>query len=304
MEPVRYEDEFAAGQVVLLVGDPKAVRIATTLVGKPSTKEVLLDADNERDRLVVTRPEIVGKTIGEIAPLKDHGVVITRVDRMEFTFSPDYATRLEKNDILTVVGPKTQLKRFEAHLGHKAQAFSETSLVSLTIGVALGIGVGLWSIPLPGGSGFALGLAGGPLLVALLLGHFGRVGGIIGHIPRPTRILLQEMGLVFFLADAGVKGGATIVEAVETQGVRIFLVGALITLVPMVVGYLTARRIFGMPIGQTLGGICGGMTSTPALGAIVAKTSRQAPIVSYATVYPVAVILMALLAKMLVAIVS
>ncbi len=135
--------------------------------------------------------------------------------------------------------------------------------------------------------------------MALLLGHFGRVGGVVGFIPRPTRVLLQEMGLVFFLADAGIKGGASMGEAIQTQGAEIFLVGALISIVPMIVGYLTARKVMKLTVAQSLGGICGGMTSTPALGAIVSKTHQQAPIVSYATVYPVAVIMMALLAKFL-----
>ncbi len=222
---------------------------------------------------------------------------------MEFHFAARHDTRLGKNDVLTVVGPPENLKAFEGYLGHRLQAYFETSLVSLTIGLALGIIVGRFEIPLPGGSTFSLGLSAGPLLMALVLGHFGRVGGLVGYIPRPTRILLQEMGLVFFLADAGVRGGASIMDAVHTQGVKIFLLGAIITLIPMLVGYLMARRGFKMKLGQSLGGICGGMTSTPALGAIVAKTSQQAPIVSYATVYPVAVILMALLAKLLMSII-
>lgn len=304
MEPVRYGDTFGEGQIVMLVGDRRAVNIGTRLIGKPSDREVLIDADNERQRIVLTNRTIAGKTIAAIDPLKNHGVVITRVDRMEFTFGPHLNTRLEKNDILTVVGPRENLKSFETLLGQRAEMFSETSLLSLTIGLSLGITLGLWKIPLPGGASFALGLAGGPLLVALFLGHFGKVGGIIGHIPRPTRVLLQEMGLVFFLADAGIRGGSTLMGAVREQGFEIFLIGIVITAIPMVAGYFAARKLMGMPLSQSLGGICGGMTSTPALGAIVAKTSRQVPIVSYATVYPVAVILMAILAKLLIQVIA
>lgn len=299
MEPVSYTDRFSAGLLVLLVGDQRAVRIATDMIGRPAARKVLLDADDERQILTVTAKAVTGRTVAEIDPLKNHGVVVTRISRMELVFVPGGTTRFEPHDVLTVVGPKENLAAFAKFVGHRPQASYETSLLSLAIGLALGIVAGQFQVPLPGGTEFSLGLAGGPLLVALLLGHLGRVGGLVGHIPRPTRLLLQEMGLVFFLADAGVKGGASLAEAVAGRGVSIFLIGAAITLVPMVVGYFAARRIYRMPLGQSLGGICGGMTSTPALGTIIAKTARQAPVVSYATVYPIAVILMALMAKLL-----
>ena len=304
LQPVDYEDRFEVGQLLLLVGEEKSVRIATELVGKPSEREVLLDADNERRELVVTERSVVGKTLSELDTLRRSGVVVTRISRMEFTFAPNADTRLEKGDRLTVVGARERLQAFEKVLGHRSQGFSETSLLSLALGLAFGIGLGLLSVPLPWGERFSLGLAGGPLVVALILGHLGKLGGIVGYIPRPTRLLLQDMGLVFFLADAGVKGGEGMAAAVREQGLMVFGVGAAITILPMLVGYVCARKLFGLSVGQSLGGICGGMTSTPALGAIVGKTSQQAPIVSYATVYPVAVILMAVLAKLLIQLVG
>ncbi|WP_309400358.1 aspartate:alanine exchanger family transporter [Cerasicoccus maritimus] len=300
LEPVRYEDVYAEGQLLLLVGDIKAVNIATELIGKTSDQSIVLDADNERQQMVVVKQDLVGQTMAQVDPLRQHGVTITRICRMDFTFVPDPNTRLEKGDILTVVGARDRLTNFAQTLGHHSQAVSETSIVSMAIGLTLGVALGRMSIPLPWGDTFSLGLAGGPLMVALLLGHFGRVGGIVGYIPRPTRMMLQEMGLVFFLADAGIKGGAFMGDAIQNEGAKIFLVGALISIVPMVVGYLTARKAMKLTLAQSLGGICGGMTSTPALGAIVSKTHQQAPIVSYATVYPVAVIMMALLAKFLI----
>lgn len=300
LEPVAYEDVFQQGQLLLLVGDQTSVDLATEWIGKTSKRNVVLDADNERQQMVLAKRGLNGTTLAEIDPLRNHGVVVTRICRMEFTFVPDSQTKLEKGDILTVVGPHEKLKRFGKLLGHHPHAFSETSLASLAIGLAIGIALGRLQIPLPWGDHFSLGLAGGPLIVALLLGHFGRVGGVVGYIPRPTRLLLQEMGLVFFLADAGIKGGASMGEAIQDEGMKILVVGALISIVPMAIGYLTARRFMKLTVAQSLGGICGGMTSTPALGAIVSKTHQQAPIVSYATVYPVAVIMMALLAKFLV----
>ncbi|MBC2607841.1 aspartate:alanine exchanger family transporter [Pelagicoccus albus] len=303
LEPISAADTFEEGKILLLVGEPRGLQLATRLLGRASNREVHLDVDNERRRLVLTDRKILGQTLGQFDSLKNHGVVITRIERMDFAFTPQRETRLTQGDILTVVGPPSHLRSFEKFIGHRPNAFSETCLFSLCFGLALGIILGKIQLPLPGGESFSLGLSGGPLIAALILGHFGRVGGLIGYIPRPTRVFLQELGLVFFLADAGVKGGATILEAVQSQGLQIFIIGAIITLIPMLLCYFLARRAFRLPLGQTLGGICGGMTSTPALGAIVSKTSKQSPIVSYATVYPVAVILMALLAKLLMAII-
>lgn len=145
-----------------------------------------------------------------------------------------------------------------------------------------------------------LGLAGGPLVAGLILGNFGRVGRLVGHIPRPTRVLLQEFGLVLFLADAGVKGGGALVETLQAQGVGLFAAGIAITTIPLALGYLVAVKFLKINPVQALGGICGGMTSTPALGAITSKTDSQTPVVSYATAYPVALILLTLVAKMVV----
>jgi Predicted permease len=175
-----------------------------------------------------------------------------------------------------------------------------TDLLSLSAGLTLGIIVGLMPIGLPGSTPITLGLAGGPLLVALLLGHFGRVGRIVGHIPRPTRILLQELGLVFFLANAGVKGGVSMVATLQEYGPLLFALGVCVSVIPLALAWPIARKLFKLDPLQALGGICGGMTSTPALGAITAKTDSQVPVISYVSAYPVALIVMILIAKALI----
>jgi len=226
-------------------------------------------------------------------------VVVTRIHRLGLTFVPNAQTVVETNDQLTVVGRAEDLQRFAEACGHRSSAIGETDLLSLSLGLAIGIVLGQIPIGLAESGSITLGLAGGPLIAGLLLGHFGRVGRIVGHIPRPTRVLLQEFGLVLFLADAGVRGGSALVETLQAQGAVLFLMGVAITLVPMLLALPLATRLFKMNFLQALGGICGGMTSTPALGAITARTESQAPVVSYATAYPVALILMTVAAKVL-----
>lgn len=298
--PLSYDDTFEKGQHLLLVGREKEMRLAIDYLGQRSEREYVKDSENERERLVVTSHEVRGKTLRQLAPLKNYGVMITRVTRLDFTFVPTAETRIENRDILTVVGQPGNLKQFAGVIGHKSMAFDETDLLSLSLGLTLGIIAGMIPLGLPGGNAITLGMAGGPLFVALILGHFGHVGRIVGFIPRPTRILLQEFGLVLFLADAGVKGGGPLVKTLGEYGPMLFGIGIVITLLPMLLAYALAGRLFKLNPLQALGGICGGMTSTPALGAITARTDSQLPVVSYATAYPVALIVMTLFAKLLV----
>ncbi len=298
--PLSYGDEFSEGQLVLLVGRSKEITIAIDYLGQRSDRRVLKDVENERQNFLVTDRKIAGQSIRDIAPLKNYGVVITRITRHGLTFVPNTATLIETHDNLTTVGRNEDLKVFAKAVGHRSTAIDSTDLLSLSAGLTLGIVAGLIPIGLPGSTPITLGLAGGPLLVALLLGHFGKVGRIVGHIPRPTRLLLQDLGLVFFLANAGVKGGVSLVTTVQEYGITLFGLGMLISVVPLLFTWPIARKIFKLDPLQALGGICGGMTSTPALGAITAKSDSQVPVISYVSAYPVALIVMILIAKILI----
>lgn len=297
--PISADEVFEEGQSLLLVGREKSVHLAADYLGKISERSFVMDTEHERQRLVVTSKEVGGKTLDEIGTLRNFGVTVTRVSRLGQVFVPTPSTKVETYDVLTVVGASESVSKFSNYIGHRPQAFDQTDMISLAIGLSAGIFCGMIPISLPGGAPMTLGLAGGPLFVALVLGYFGRVGRVVGHIPRPTRMLLQELGLVLFLANAGIVGGANLGETIAKYGVIVFVAGALITVIPLIIAYPFARKLLGLTQAQTLGGICGGMTSTPALGAITASTSSQQPIVSYATAYPVALIMMTVLAKIL-----
>ncbi|MBB5352205.1 putative transport protein [Haloferula luteola] len=300
--PLRYDDVFAEGQHLFVIGRQKDMDLAIDFLGHKSDRPFIKDVENQQRRLVVTNAAIVGLELQQLQALREYGVMISRVTRMDVTFVPTPDTRIQRRDLFTTVGNPEDLDRFAKAIGHRSQAFDETDLLSLSVGIALGVMVGMIPFALPGTEGITLGMAGGPLFVALLLGHVGKIGRVVGHIPRPTRQLLQELGLVFFLANAGVKGGASMVETLMKYGPILFLAGVLITLVPMVLTYVFAKRLFKVNNLQALGGICGGMTSTPALGALTARTDSQLPVLSYATAYPVALIVMTVFAKLLIAV--
>lgn len=304
LQPLHSDDRFEKGQILLIVGQKKDIDFTVSYIGKLSEKSFVIDTDHERQKLVVTKKTLGGMKMSELSSLRDFGVSITRITRLGYTFVPSASTKIETYDVLTSVGLPEGLKKFSKHIGHRAQAFDQTDLISLALGLSAGILLGMMPIGLPGSTPMTLGLAGGPLFVSLILGYFGKVGPVVGHIPRPTRLLLQELGLVLFLANAGIVGGSKLAVTVAEYGPIVFVAGALITLVPMLISYPLARKMLGLSPNQVLGGICGGMTSTPALGALTASNTSQQPIISYATAYPIALIMMTVLAKILIQILA
>jgi putative transport protein len=154
--------------------------------------------------------------------------------------------------------------------------------------------IGKISIPLPGGAHFSLGTSGGPLLAALVMGHFAHVGPIAIDVPKRTLEVVREVGLALFLMGAGTGAGQGFLEILAQYGVQLFLLGALMTILPMIVGYILATKVFKIDVLNSLGAICGGMTSTPALGTLMAVTKAEAVAVSYAATYPLALIMVVL----------
>lgn len=300
LSPLETKDVFEENQEVLIVGTSDKVAHEVAMIGEAIKNTYLMDSVRERKKAIVTNNTIAGKSLRDLQMLKNYGIIVSRITRLGFTFVPSADTIIDRNDVLTIVGASDKLAKFRELVGHRSNALDETDLLSLGFGLAAGIILGCLQFSLPGGNSVSLGIAGGPLIMALILGHFGKMGPVVGYIPRPTRLLLQDLGLVFFLAGAGVAGGADLAKTVMEYGPTVFLMGALITIAPLIIGYFFAMKVFHLNILECLGGICGGMTSTPALGAITSKTDSQAPVVSYATAYPIALILMTIFAKVVI----
>lgn len=165
------------------------------------------------------------------------------------------------------------------------------------VAIALGIIVAKVVIPLPGGASFSLGTSGGPLLAGLVLGHFGRVGKVSLKVEKTVLECMREFGLCMFLLGAGCDAGAGFVEILKEQGVLLFLYGALMTTIPMLLGFFFAYKILKLSVFNTLGSICGGMTSTPALGTLIKVTGTDDVASAYAATYPVALVLVVLVCQ-------
>ncbi|MCQ2595611.1 MAG: YidE/YbjL duplication [Treponemataceae bacterium] len=165
------------------------------------------------------------------------------------------------------------------------------------LAVAFGCLIGAIKVPVGGGSYFSLGNSGGTLIAGLIVGHFGRIGNLDCRLTKQTLNFMRELGLVLFLIGAGVPGGVNFVTNVK---VSYFIYGAIMTTVPMIVGYLVARYVFKLSIFNNLGSITGGMTSTPALGTLIATAGTDEVSSAYAATYPLALVSIVLMAKIIV----
>jgi putative transport protein len=304
MVPIKSDLVFEEGLCVLAVGATQQLETLAEFLGKKSSRTYVLDVEGQRMKIVASSNKIVGRTLHDIDPLGKFGVTITRIERNSVGFVPRSDLQIHRADIMIGVGESKNLQKFSVFAGHQMRVVDETDLISLMVGLIAGMVLGMVPIGLPGTTSFSLGLAGGPLLVGLLMGHFGRIGALRGHIPRAARYLISEIGLVFFLAGAGVKAGGRFLDVLQAYGMALPLMGLLATSLPMICGYLVARHLLKLPLLQILGGVCGGMTSTPGLGVLSGKTDSQAPAISYAAAYPVALILMALMAQIIVSLLS
>lgn len=184
----------------------------------------------------------------------------------------------------------------EFHKTKKEELFYADSMgfFPFALAIVLGIILAKMVIPLPGGAEFSLGTSGGPLIAGLILGHFGKIGRLSMKVEKHVLECLREFGLALFLIGAGVEAGAGFVEILREEGLVLFIYGALITLIPMFVGYFFAANVLKLSLFNSLGSICGGMTSTPALGTLIRVTETDDVASAYAATYPVALVFVVL----------
>lgn len=176
----------------------------------------------------------------------------------------------------------------------KRISIDDMGFFAFGLAIVLGIILAKITIPLPGGGKFALGTSGGPLIAGLILGHFGNVGPVSLKVEKRILECMREFGLALFLLGAGVDAGAGFIDILKEQGLMLFVYGALMTLIPMFIGYFFAVKVLKLSIFNTLGSICGGMTSTPALGTLIRVTGTDDVASAYAATYPIALVMVVL----------
>jgi len=299
MKPARSDIVLHLGDMVVAVGPPEELAKLEYILGPETPVEQMPPGEVIVRDVYVSDSRVAGKTIAELEIAELYGVVITRLYREDIELVPTGSSHLEIGDLIRVVGSPEDCERFVAFIGRYERRIHETPLLPFSIGIVLGVLLGYFPIPLPGGVTARLGLAGGPLLVGLLLGYFGRVGPLRLRTPYAVRYLLRELGLVFFLAGVGAEAGSQFLEVFRQEGVALLGIGAVVTVVPMAVAFALARYRYHFDFPHSLGTVCGSMTSTPGLGALCTSLNSDEPAVAYATVYPVALIAVTIAAQLL-----
>ena len=252
-----------------------------------------IDSELISQRILVTRPEINGKKLKSLRLRNNYGINISRVYRsgVQLLATPDLILQL--GDRITVVGEAADIKRVEGILGNAVKSLKEPNLVSVFIGMILGLMVGCIPLSIPGISlPVKLGLAGGPIIVGILIGTFGPRLHMITYTTQSANMMLRALGLNLYLACLGLDAGKHFFETVmRPEGILWLALGLVITFVPVVITGILAMRKFKLDFGSVTGVLCGSMANPMALSYANETIDGDNPSVAYATVYPVCMFL-------------
>ena len=266
------------------------------------------DATNQQDkpmvsrRILVTQPNINGKTLGELHFSSMYGVNVTRVNRSGMDLFAARQLRLQVGDRVMVVGPQDAIERVANLLGNQLRRLDHPNIVTIFVGILCGILFGSLPIAIPGmPTPVKLGLAGGPLIISILIGRFGHKVKLVTYTTMSANLMLREVGLVLFLASVGIKAGENFVQmVVEGDGVLYVGLGFLITFIPLIITGIIARWHHRVNYFTLMGLIAGSNTDPPALAYANQIAGNDAPAVGYSTVYPLTMFLRILTAQLLV----
>jgi putative transport protein len=291
------------GDVLVAVGKQHALEQFRVIVGRETSEDLTkTPGPIMMKRVVVTQKDVVGKTLRELALNHRYGVTVTRLTRADLELCVNADLRLQFGDMLRLVGTNEDIVRASEALGNSVQELNHAKLVPMFVGIALGVLFGSWpitvgNIPAP----LKLGLAGGPLIVAIVLSRIGRIGPLLWYMPANANILLREFGIVLFLSCVGIKAGGHFFEALLQGGGFLWLgVGTVVTLVPLLIVGFVMRGILKTNFMNVCGLLSGSMTDPPALAFANSISKSDAPSVAYATVYPLTMLLRILVAQLIV----
>ncbi|MDE6577584.1 MAG: putative transporter, partial [Muribaculaceae bacterium] len=261
-----------------------------------------IDSSLTSRHIIISKPEINGRRLGSLKLRNNYGINITRVSRSGVNLLATSGLVLQLGDRLTVVGKEGQISEVAKLLGNRESKLKDPNLAVIFIGIVLGLLLGSIPISIPGISvPIKLGLAGGPIVVGILLGRFGPRFHMVTYTTRSANLMLRGIGLSLYLACLGLDAGAHFVETILRGDWLVWVgTGFLLTIVPIFIVSIIAMRLWHIDFGTTCGMMCGAMANPMALNYASDTIPGDAPAVSYATVYPLAMFSRVVLAQLLV----
>lgn len=297
------ETTLKVGDILHLVCSQENAEKLAVVVGDLTHVDVRAVPSNLTVRnILITQKSAIGKTIRELELMQRYGVAITRINRAGTELLAKAGLELQFGDRVTVVGEETALKKVAMELGDSIKQLQHPNILPVFVGIVLGVLVGSLPLRIPGmPAPVKLGLAGGPLIVSILLSRFGRVGPIVWYLPLSANLALREVGISLFLACVGLKSGGRFAETlISGEGLYWMGLGAMITVVPILAIGLVARVVYKLNYLSLCGLLAGSMTDPPALGFANQMTSSDAPAITYSSVYAFTMMLRILTAQALV----
>lgn len=295
------EMTLAEGDLVVAVGTEKEQERARILFGEEAPEHLGESLGEIRfRRFFVSNREAAGRPLRELHLEERFNATVTRVQRGDVEFVPNRDTVLELGDRIRVVALRSRLDALASYFGDSMKGIAETDFLSLSLGIVLGVLLGMVPFPLPGGTVVRLGFAGGPLIVSLILGRLERTGPITWGLPFAGNLVLRQVGLVFFMAGIGTKAGFGFGEQFAAGGWRLLALGAVVTISVAVAAVVVGVRVLRLPLAAVMGVVSGMQTQPACLAYANQQTSSELPNVWYAAVYPAAMVTKILLAQLLV----
>lgn len=289
-------EDLLPGDHVVMVGDPASIKETAPLVGEILDHNLEDDrSDLAFERIVVSNPDVAGRSVSELNVTKRFGAVITRVRRGDLDLLARDDLDLQLGDHVAVVVPTDELDGIAEWLGDSERRVAEVDGMAFGIGLVLGLLLGVVSFPLPGGQGFQLGAAAGPLIVGMLLGALRRTGPLVWTLPAAANLTIRQIGLMLFLAALGLNAGPQFASLLGSpEGWRAALLAAVMVVVCCVIQALGAKFI-GLSSARAAGGIAGFLGQPAVLQAAEARVTDERIEAAYATLFAFAIIVKILL---------
>ncbi len=289
------------GDLIVAVGDAHALEPARVLFGERCTEHLEENFSEIRfRRIFVSNKEVVGKSIRDLQLERRLNATITRLRRGDVEFVPNPGTVLELGDRIRVVTQRERLDDVSKFLGDSMKSITETDFLSLSLGIVLGVLLGMVPMPLTSGMTFKLGFAGGPLIVSLVLGRLERTGPITWSLPFNANLLLRQLGLVFFMAGIGSRAGLGFTQTLRAGGFSMVLAACLITTAVTITTIVVGYKILRLPMAAVMGMMSGMQTQPACLAYANQQVPNELPNVWYATVYPASMVAKIVLAQLIV----
>lgn len=299
------KDKFEMGDEVLVVCAEADAEAIQAFIGPEVDTPWEEDESNQplvSRRIVVTNSSMNGKTLGKMHFSSVYGVTVTRISRQGMDVFASRNYRFQVGDKILVVGPEDNVNRISELMGNSVKLLDTPNIATIFIGIIIGILFGSIPFAIPGMPvPLKLGIAGGPLIIAILIGRFGHRMKLNTYTTTSANMMLREIGLVLFLASVGVKAGAHFWETVvQGDGLMYVFTGFLITIIPILIVGVIARLKFKFNYFTIMGMIAGTCTDPPALAYANSVCSREAPAIGYSTVYPLSMFLRIFTAQLIV----